>query len=68
MSYINNERGTGMKVRSAHTGHVIELSELERNGGVVEKINEKLLRVEFPTKDGVGSIGGFWRIEPEKQK
>lgn len=53
-----------MKVISAHTGNVVELSELERNGAVVEKINENLLRVEFPAKDGVGPIGGYWRIEP----
>ena len=54
-----------MKVISAHTGNVVELSELERNGAVVTKINEQTLSVVFPAKNGVGSIGGIWRIEPD---
>ena len=52
-----------MKVISAHTGNVVELSELVRNGAVVTKINEQSLNVEFQAKNGVRSISGIWRIE-----
>ena len=56
-----------MKVTSAHTGQVMELSELVSNGAVIKYINEHLLSIGFPAKGGVGPSIGLWRIEPQSK-
>ena len=53
---------TNQLLVSLHTGQSIDMDDLVRNGAVVQKVNDTLYRIQFPAKDGVGAIGGFWKV------
>lgn len=53
---------------STHTGQSVPMKRLRENGAMFEHLGNGLYHVEFPARNGVGPIGGTWRIEPSDEQ